>query len=58
MTIVSGMPTKPARPNAHTHPMSTVMSGSRRHRTSKSTRRMTTMIATAIPVSVSIPPRR
>ncbi len=58
MTIVRGMPTKPARPNAQTQPMSTVMSGSSRHRTSKSTRRMTTMIATAIPVSVSIPPRR
>ena len=58
VTSVSGMPRYPARPNAQITPMSTIPSGNSRHRTSKSTSRITIMIATAMAPSISMPPLR
>ena len=58
VTTVRGMPRYPARPNAHTTPTRITPSGSSRHRTSKNTSRISIMIATATPPSISMPPLR
>ena len=58
VTIGERDPEVPASPNAQTTPTRMTNSGSSRQRTLNSTSRITTMIATAMAPSVSIPPRR
>ncbi len=58
VTMVSGMPRYPAKPKAQMTPKRITAMGSRRHRTLKKTRRIRIMIATAMALRVSIPPRR
>ncbi len=58
VTIDSGMPRYPARPKAQVTPMRITSSGSRRQRTWKNNRRITTMMAMAMAPSDKMPPRR